>query len=48
MKNIVDEVRYSKSAQKFIKTRDANEKQRIKDIIEKILSTYLLLAILSH
>ena len=37
MKNIVDEVRYSKSAQKFIKTRDANENQRIKDIIENNL-----------
>ena len=34
MKNVVDEVRYSKSAQKFIKTRDAKEKKRIKDIIE--------------
>lgn len=37
MKNIVDEVRYSKSAQKFIKTRDVKEKQRIKDIIESNL-----------
>lgn len=34
MKNIVDEVRYSRSAQKFIKTRDAKEKLRIKNIIE--------------
>ena len=37
MKNTVDEVRYSKSAQKFIKARDAKEKQRIKDIIENNL-----------
>lgn len=28
---------HSKSAQKFIKTRDANENQRIKDIIENNL-----------
>lgn len=37
MKNVVDEVRYSKSAQKFIKTRNKGEKQRIKDIIDKNL-----------
>lgn len=37
MKNIVDEVRYSKSAQKFIKTRDVKEKQRIRNIIENNL-----------
>ncbi|SEF89647.1 type II toxin-antitoxin system RelE family toxin [Lachnospira multipara] len=37
MKNIVDEVRYSKSALKFIKSRNAKEKQRIKDIIENNL-----------
>ena len=37
MKNIVDEVRYSKSAQNFIKSRNAKEKQRIKDIIENNL-----------
>lgn len=37
MKNIVDEVRYSKAAQKFIKTRNAKEKQRIKSIIDENL-----------
>lgn len=37
MKNIVDEARYSKSAQKFIKTRDVKEKQRIRNIIENNL-----------
>ena len=30
----VDEVRFSKSAQRFIKTRDEKSKQRIKNIIE--------------
>ena len=34
MNNIVDDVCYSKAAQKFIKTRDAKEKERIKDAIE--------------
>ena len=34
MKNIVDEVRYSKAALKFIKTRDTKEKQRIRDAID--------------
>lgn len=33
MKKYVDEVRYSKSAEKFIKTRDAKEKLRIKTMI---------------
>ena len=37
MKNKVDEVRYSKAAQKFIKTRDAKEKQRIRTIIDNNL-----------
>ena len=37
MNKTVDKVRYSKSAQKFIKTRDTKEKQRIKDIIENNL-----------
>ena len=34
MNIFVDEVRYSKSAYKFIKTRNAKEKQRIKNIIK--------------
>ena len=34
MGNTVDEVRFSKSAQKFIKTRDVKEKQRIRSIID--------------
>lgn len=34
MKNIVDEVRYSREALKFIKTRDAKEKNRIREAIE--------------
>ena len=37
MKNVVDEVRYSRAALKFIKTRDAKEKQRIRDAIDKNL-----------
>lgn len=37
MKNRVDEVRYSKAAQKFIKTRDAKEKQQIRTIIDNNL-----------
>lgn len=37
MKNIVDEVRYSKAALKFIKTRDAKEKQHIKKVIDENL-----------
>ena len=37
MKNIVDEVRYSKSAHKFNKTRDVKEIQRIRNIIENNL-----------
>ena len=34
MNNVVDEVRYSKSAQKFIKTRSSKEKEKIKNIID--------------
>lgn len=37
MKNMVDEVRYSKAAQKFIKSRDTKEKVRIKNTIENNL-----------
>lgn len=37
MKKFVDEVRYSKAAQKYIKSRNENEKKRIKDIIEEHL-----------
>lgn len=37
MKKYVDEVRYSKSAEKFIKTRDAKEKLRIKTMINENL-----------
>ena len=37
MKNVVDEVRYSRAALKFIKTRDAKEKQRIRDAIDRNL-----------
>ena len=34
MKDTVDEVRFSKSALKFMKTRDVKEKQRIRAVIE--------------
>ncbi len=37
MKTTVDEVRYSKAAQKFIKTRDEKENRRIRDIINNNL-----------
>lgn len=37
MKNIVDEIRYSKAAQKFIRSRTVKEKQHIRNIIEKNL-----------
>ena len=37
MKERVDEVRYSKSALKFIKSRTAKEKQRLREIIDNNL-----------
>ena len=37
LKNIVDEVRYSRASLKFIKTRNAQEKKRIKEAIENNL-----------
>ncbi len=37
MEKIVDEVRYSIAAQKFIKTRSADEKQRIRAVIDNNL-----------
>jgi mRNA interferase RelE/StbE len=39
MENQVDEVRYSRSAAKFIKSRTPKEKQHLKDVIETNLKT---------
>jgi mRNA interferase RelE/StbE len=37
MKDYVDEVRYSRAARKFIKSRTQKEKEHLKDIIENNL-----------
>lgn len=39
MKNKVDNVRYSKRAQKYIAARTANEKTRLKNIIDESLKS---------
>ncbi len=37
MKNCVDVIKYSKDARKFINSRNSNEKEKLKKIIEKNL-----------